>query len=52
MRGLSDTFLTCLKTGFLSCITDDVKRDQDLNLEIRELLHQCLLQGELFTEVG
>jgi len=36
MRGLSDTFLTCLKTGFLSCITDDVKRDQDLNLEIRD----------------
>jgi hypothetical protein len=36
MRGLSDTFLTCLKTGFLSGITEDVKRDQDLNLEIRD----------------
>ncbi len=36
MRGLSKTFLYCLKSGFLSPLTDQVKRDHDLNLEIRE----------------
>jgi len=36
MRKLSEAFLHCLKSGFLSEITERVKRDRDLNLEIRE----------------
>ncbi|HEX2998546.1 MAG TPA: hypothetical protein VHP14_27235 [Anaerolineales bacterium] len=35
MRKLSSTFLRCLKTGFLSEITQRVQCDHDLNLEIR-----------------
>jgi hypothetical protein len=35
MRGLSDKFFNCLKSGFLSGITESVKGDPDLNLEIR-----------------
>jgi len=33
---LSKTFLNCLKSNFLSQITEYVKRDHDLNLEIRD----------------
>ena len=36
MRKISGNFLSCLKSGFLSSITDKVKTDQDLDLEIRE----------------
>jgi hypothetical protein len=36
MRELSPTFLTCMKSGFLSGITECVRRDHDLNLEIRD----------------
>ena len=36
MRKISITFLQCLKAGFLSEITEYVRRDHDLNLEIRE----------------
>jgi len=36
MRELSPTFLNCLKSGFLSEITQGVREDHDLNLEIRE----------------
>ncbi|CAG1016663.1 hypothetical protein ANAEL_05751 [Anaerolineales bacterium] len=36
MRKLSDNFFNCLKSGFLSGITEAVKQDPDLNLEIRE----------------
>ena len=36
MRKLSITFLNCLKSGFLSEITECAKRDHDLNLEIRD----------------
>ncbi len=36
MRKLSDNFFHCLKSGFLSGITEAVKQDPDLNLEIRE----------------
>jgi hypothetical protein len=35
MRRLSENFLDCLKTGFLSDITEKIKQDPDLNLEIR-----------------
>ena len=36
MRKLSSTFLACLDSGFLSAITECVRRDHDLNLEIRD----------------
>jgi hypothetical protein len=36
MRGLSDNFFDCLKYGYLSGITECVKGDPDLNLEIRD----------------
>jgi hypothetical protein len=36
MRKLSETFLHSLKSGFLIDLTERVKRDRDLNLEIRE----------------
>src|SRR5690349_4364955 len=36
MRKISQTFLDCLKSGFLSEITEYVRRDHDLNLEIRD----------------
>jgi len=36
MRGLSDNYLECLKFGFLSRITESVRDDPDLNLEIRD----------------
>lgn len=35
MRKLSSEFLECLKTGFLSPITEYVRNDKDLQLEIR-----------------
>jgi len=35
MRALSKSFLHCLKSGFLSKITERVKCDHDLSLEIR-----------------
>ena len=36
MRKISENFLSCLKSGFLSSITDKVKTDPDLDLEIRK----------------
>jgi hypothetical protein len=36
MHKLSPPFLNCLKSGFLSAITECVRSDPDLNLEIRE----------------
>lgn len=36
MRRLSDQYLACLKSGFLSPLTEYVKQDPDLNLEIRD----------------
>jgi hypothetical protein len=36
MRKLSDGFMDCLTSGFLSGIPQAVRTDQDLNLEIRE----------------
>jgi len=36
MRQLSAPFLHCLKSGFLSELTQQVKADPDLDLEIRE----------------
>src|SRR6476620_7336059 len=36
MRKLSPSCLNCLKSGFLSAISEYVRRDHDLNLEIRD----------------
>jgi len=36
MRRLSEDFLDCLQSGFLKDITEMVKKDHDLNLEIRD----------------
>ena len=36
MRRLSDDFLHCLQSGILKDITEMVKKDHDLNLEIRD----------------
>jgi len=35
MRRLSDDFIDCLQSGFLKDITEMVRKDHDLNLEIR-----------------
>ncbi len=45
MHKLSETFLRCLKSGFLSDITENVKRDHDLNLEIRDAYINVYYKG-------
>jgi hypothetical protein len=45
MRKLSSTFLNCLKSGFLSEITAYVRRDHDLNLEIRDAYINIYYKG-------
>jgi hypothetical protein len=44
-RKLSDTFINCLKSGFLSKITEYVNHDHDLNLEIRESYFNIYFKG-------
>jgi len=45
MRTLSKTFLHCLKSGFLSEITERVKCDHDLSLEIRDSYINVYFKG-------
>jgi hypothetical protein len=45
MRKLSNTFLHCLKTGFLSQITKRVKNDRDLSLDIRDSYINVYFKG-------
>jgi hypothetical protein len=55
MRNLSKIFLNCLKSGFLSEITEYVRRDHDLNLEIRDAYINIYYKGNSLlklTEVG
>jgi hypothetical protein len=55
MRKLSPTFLTCLKSGFLSEITEHVRSDRDLNLEIRDSYINIYFKGNSLlklTEAG
>jgi hypothetical protein len=55
MHKISDTFLHCLQTGFLSEITKRVKKDRDLNLEIRENYINIYFKGNALlklTEAG
>jgi hypothetical protein len=54
-RKLPKTFLNCLKSDFLSEITEYVKRDHDLNLEIRESYINIYYKGNSLlklTEAG
>jgi hypothetical protein len=55
MRRLSPTFLDCLKSGFLSEVTERVRRDHDLNLEIRSSYINVYYKGNSLlklTETG
>src|SRR5689334_11737266 len=52
MRKLSKTFLSCLKSGFLSEITEYVKRDHDLNLEIRERYINIYYKGNSLLKLN
>ncbi len=45
MRGLSDEFFNCLKSGFLVGITESVRYDPDLNLEIRDAYINVYYKG-------
>src|SRR5690242_9911479 len=55
MRKISQTFIDCLKSGFLSEITEYVRRDHDLNLEIRDNYINIYYKGNSLlklTEAG
>jgi hypothetical protein len=45
MRRLPEPFLTCLKADFLSEITEFVRADHDLNLEIRDAYINIYYKG-------
>jgi hypothetical protein len=45
MREISKTFLNCLKTGFLAEITERVKSDRDLSLDIRDSYINVYFKG-------
>lgn len=55
MHGLSNKYFDCLKSGFLSDITNSVKRDPDLNLEVRDAYINVYYKGNSLlklTETG
>jgi hypothetical protein len=52
MRGISDKFFNCLKSGFLSSITEFVKHDQDLNLEIRDSYINIYYKGNSLLKLA
>lgn len=52
MRELSLTFLNCLKSGFLSQITECVRRDHDLNLEIRNSYINIYFKGNSLLKLA
>ena len=52
MRGLSDKFFDCLKSGFLSGITESVKGDPDLNLEIRDRYINVYYKGNSLLKLA
>jgi len=52
MRGLSDQFFDCLKSGFLSSITEKVKHDPDLNLEIRDSYINVYYKGNSLLKLA
>jgi hypothetical protein len=52
MRKLSNTFLNCFKSGFLSEITQRIKSDRDLNLEIRESYINIYFKGNSLLKLA
>lgn len=52
MRKISSTFLNCLKSGFLSEITAYVRRDHDLNLEIRDAYINIYYKGNSLLKLA
>jgi len=52
MRGLSDEFFNCLKSGFLSGIIESVKGDSDLDLEIRDSYINVYYKGNSLLNVN
>lgn len=52
MRRLSQTFLHCLKSGFLSAIVQSVKEDHDLNLEIRDSYINIYYKGNSLLKLA
>lgn len=52
MRGLSQNFFTCLKSEFLSGITQSVKNDPDLNLEIRDSYINVYFKGNSLLKLS
>jgi hypothetical protein len=52
MRELSKTFLRCLKSDFLSQITEYVRQDHDLNLEIRESYINVYYKGNSLLKLS
>ena len=51
MRQLSDKFLERLKSGFLSGVTEGVKADPDLNLEIRDAYINVYYKGNSLVKL-
>ena len=52
MRGLSVEFIGCLKSGFLSGITESVKGDPDLDLEIRDAYINVYYKGNSLLKLA
>jgi hypothetical protein len=52
MRKLSTTFLNCLNSGFLSEITEYVRCDHDLNLEIRDSYINIYYKGNSLLKLA
>lgn len=52
MRKLSDSFMQCLKTGFLAGIPQTVICDHDLNLEIRENYLNIYFKGNSILKLA
>lgn len=52
MRGLSHKFFDSLKSGFLSGITESVKGDSDLNLEIRDAYINVYYKGNSLLKLA
>lgn len=52
MRKLSDSFLECLKTGFLCPIIETVRNDLDLNLDIRENYLNIYYKGNSLLQLS
>ncbi|MFN8445291.1 MAG: hypothetical protein U0175_31170 [Caldilineaceae bacterium] len=52
MRKLSDNFLECLKTGFLSPMIETVRSDLDLSLDIRENYINIYYKGNSLLQLS